>query len=54
MYANAINGTSFSVTLPIRLIPPNTTSAAITARMIPITRVGIPKLLCIASAIELT
>ena len=41
MYKPAIIGTSFSVTLPMRLIPPITTRPAITARTMPVTSGGI-------------
>ena len=41
IYTTLIKGTSFSVTLPRRLIPPSRTSAAITAIAMPTTRLTV-------------
>ena len=47
MYTTAMKGTSFSVTWPMRLMPPKSTSATITATMTPtikvVTRTWLPR-----------
>ena len=52
-YRTAINGTIFSQTLPILLIPPNSTISANTVSSTPVTAFGTPKVVFRASEIEL-
>ena len=48
-----MNGTSFSVTAAMRLMPPSTTSAATAIRQTPVTQAGMWKASVMFTAMEL-